>query len=147
MKMKWIGFAISWFSGVTALAHGGGMPEKAEPKKQGSPARIAPKRPVQMNGSSLADIVASADVPPSDVLLVRCQIGQFAPCRGFEVELLDEHGDTEVTGHTGATGMLGFEGLRSDEFYKVRLKHVRYSAEVSLKPGGGALLSAESRLE
>lgn len=116
------------------FAHGDSHGESsAKPKKVESVRSTAPK-PASIASLMIQTILDGSSVP-SDVLLLRCNINESAPCRGMSISLSTTNGSHVVTGHSGLDGWVGFEGLSPSTEYKIKIEHAKYAGQYSARAG------------
>ncbi len=79
------------------------------------------------------------------ISIVRCQIGDYSPCRGLAVALIDSLGYELAVANSGESGFVAFEGLDLNNRYNVKIKHSSYEGSAALTAGEHSLLKVEKK--
>lgn len=116
------------------MAHGdspGGDDDKHAAKEQ---PRLIVATPALLEPELLKKFATENKIP-TDVLLVSCNLTESAVCRGVSISLSDKHGKRVLVGHSGSDGWIGFQGLKSDAEYKLKIESSKYAGETYGRPG------------
>jgi len=116
-----------------SFAHGaGGGTPKTEVKKP--EARHAAHHPAVLDEDELSKFMAEKKMA-EDVVAIHCKLSEFTNCRGMEVSLYDLNGKLIGMAHTGMSGIVGFEGLRSKTNYVAKIENEKYRGETQVQTG------------
>lgn len=127
---------IFFLQQVTAHGGGGGLsspqalsdPTKFSRKDTSNTPAVLVQADLKAFGGGLAKI-------PEDVVIISCKLNKMARCRGITVLLQNTSGKDIVRTNSGLDGVLGFQGLKPNYKYQVKIVSERYEGKVSVATG------------
>lgn len=130
-----------------AFAHGGGGGGDHKEEKKAevrTVSRAVPQKPEEIDQAELMQFLAN-NMSMADVATISCQLGEYTKCRGVEIGLYNSKGKLVAKGHSGTSGVVGFQGLKPHVHFVAKIEGEKYRGETVVEAGGSFGIQAERR--
>lgn len=126
---------------LSVMAHGESHGDDSAKHAKKEQPRFTSVKPALLDPFIVQTILDGEKVP-ADIVLVRCNFTESAPCRGVSISISDTEGKRVLIGHSGTDGWVGFQGLSKGSEYKLRIESAKYAGESPVRSGEILRMSA-----